>query len=170
MKHRFARREKDKHDRYRGGHLVPFVLDPRGRWGQEAKAWVQHIMGQLPEEMRAAAGARVRWIVAQALQLGIGEQLLGSGRAGPPPRLHGHKEDKQWRRQATQGGRLSAQDGSAKTYSVEAGRRQTMSADAKDKVDLVTPAKAKMMQDTPFSVCVWTPLTTARRDLVTRLY
>ena len=85
VQQRFARREKDKHDRYAGGELIPFALDPRGSWGPEARAWIQHILGQLPEGSRGEARARVRWGVAQALQLTVGEQILASGRAGPPP-------------------------------------------------------------------------------------
>ena len=46
VKQRFLRREQAKHARYRGGSLVPFVLDPRGSWGREALAWMQHIAGQ----------------------------------------------------------------------------------------------------------------------------
>ena len=59
-------------------------------------------MGQLPEDARGSAKARVRSLVAQALQLTIGEQLLASGRAGPPPRIHGHHESRKagWQRAA----------------------------------------------------------------------
>ena len=39
---RLERREKEKHTKYQGGKLVPFVLDPRGAWGREATHWLQH--------------------------------------------------------------------------------------------------------------------------------
>ena len=51
VKQRFARRERKKHERYVGGELIPFAIDPRGSWGPEAKAWVQHILGQLRKKL-----------------------------------------------------------------------------------------------------------------------
>ena len=59
VQQRFARREKSKHDRYAGGELIPFAVDPRGSWGSEAKAWVQHIIGQIPDERRSQSGSEM---------------------------------------------------------------------------------------------------------------
>merc|ERR1712015_270275 len=86
VQQRFKRREVTKHDRYVGGTLVPFVMDPRGSWGQEARTWVTHVIHQIPEEDRGESRRRLRWGVAQALQIAIGEQILASGKPGPPPR------------------------------------------------------------------------------------
>ena len=75
---RLTRYERKKHTRYPGPQLIPFVLDVRGLWGREARAWVQSIVKQLPSEERAAATKDVRWRVSKALQTAVAEQCLRS--------------------------------------------------------------------------------------------
>ena len=83
---RLERQERDKHEKYQGGRLVPFVLDPRGGWGRQARHWFQHVLNQVPEDVRGEARKDALWSVARALQLAVGEQILSSGRPGPPAR------------------------------------------------------------------------------------
>ena len=71
-----ARREKTKHNRYPGPGLVPFVLDTRGRWGQEATAWLRAVVRRVPQEVRAEAMAKCRYKVSVALQKrGVADQI-----------------------------------------------------------------------------------------------
>ena len=74
--HGIARRERKKHKRYPGQGLVPFVLDVRGRWGKEAKNFVQAVVGTLPKESRVEALQHCRRLVAHALQSAVATQLL----------------------------------------------------------------------------------------------
>ena len=78
------RRERMKHLRYPGRGLYPFVLDIRGKWGKEAHALVQAMVGSLPKERRADAVRSCRRAVAVALQTGVANQIHS---AGTPPAL-----------------------------------------------------------------------------------
>ena len=109
-----ARREKAKHKRYPGDHLIPFVLDVRGQWGREATAWTKGLLSNLAPDDRAVATWHLRWCVAKALHMAVGEQILSShhgvrsrfrhvsGPAGTLPRASDH---------STQGAAPSTQRG-----------------------------------------------------------
>ena len=70
------RREKQKHQRYPGAGLYPFVLDVQGRWGKEARALMMATVGNLPQDERTEAVKRCRRMVSVALQTRVAEQLL----------------------------------------------------------------------------------------------
>ena len=78
------RRERKKHLRYPGRGLYPFVLDVRGKWGREAHAFVQAMVGSLPKDRRAEAVRSCRRAIAVALQTGVANQIHS---AGKPPDL-----------------------------------------------------------------------------------
>jgi len=73
-----ARREQKKHKRYPGENLIPFVVDIRGKWGREAIAWSKGMLRPLMPEERAEAAHRLRWEVAKAVSMAVGEQVLTS--------------------------------------------------------------------------------------------
>ena len=73
-----ARREQIKHKRYPGENLIPFVVDIRGKWGREAIAWSKGMLRPLMPEERAEAAHRLRWEVAKAVSMAVGEQGLTS--------------------------------------------------------------------------------------------
>ncbi len=77
------RREKSKHVRYPGAGLFAFVLDVRGRWGREAHAFVQSVVGTMDPLKRADAIKDCRRRVSRALHLATAEQLM-SAAASPP--------------------------------------------------------------------------------------
>ena len=83
-----ARRERTKHLRYPGNSLVPFVLDARGRWGNEAVAWAKGLLRHLSPADRQEALWELRWEVAQALHTAVAEQCLTSF-LGVQSRKHG---------------------------------------------------------------------------------
>ena len=70
---RLERHERKKHVRYPGPHLVPFVVDVRGRWGKEAQAWARAMILRLPAEDRALAMQDLRWRISRALQIAVAE-------------------------------------------------------------------------------------------------
>lgn len=73
------RRERQKHLRYPGRWLYPFVVDVRGKWGREAHALVQAMAGSWPKDKRADAIITCRRRVAVALQTGIANQIHTAG-------------------------------------------------------------------------------------------
>ena len=75
-----TRREQQKHKRYPGRGLVPFVLDTRGRWGREAHAFVNTIAATLPWEERADAIRDCKRRIAVALQTAVAEQIMSAAR------------------------------------------------------------------------------------------
>ncbi len=77
-----SRRERAKHQRYPGRNLIPFVLDVRGRWGMEARAWLKTMVGSMDEDRRSEALQSCRWLVSQALQASVAEQGLRSAGSG----------------------------------------------------------------------------------------
>ena len=60
------------------------MLDVRGKWGREAHALVQAMVGCLPKEKRADAVRSCRRAIAVALQTGVANQIHS---AGKPPAL-----------------------------------------------------------------------------------
>ena len=86
---RLARREKAKHTRYPGPTMVPFVLDVRGRWGNEAQAWARDVLREHDPEERQRRLQDLRWRVAKALQGAVAEQCRRSAkrRTGRPARV-----------------------------------------------------------------------------------
>lgn len=85
-----ARRERGNHLRYPGLGLCPFVLDTRGAWGKEARAFVASVTVDMEPTTRAHAVKTCRQSVSTALQLAVADQLLSSAqgvvRAGPAAR------------------------------------------------------------------------------------
>ena len=61
------RRERMKHLRYPGRGLYPFVVDVRGKWGREAHALAQAMVGSLPKDKQADAVRSCRRAIAVAL-------------------------------------------------------------------------------------------------------
>ena len=76
------RREKEKHVRYPGDGLFPFVVDTRGRWGSEAKAWAAAAVRNLPQEERSRQIRKLRVSVSLAVQHAVAEQILSASRRG----------------------------------------------------------------------------------------
>ena len=82
-RHALARRERRKHNRYPGPELVPFVLDVRGRWGQEAEAWLRRVLRRTAAPAdRAEQADACRYAVAAALQAACAEQIASAHGAG----------------------------------------------------------------------------------------
>ena len=73
-----ARRERAKHHRYPGPSLTAFVLDTRGTWGREARAFLHSMVGHLPQEARTAARLRCRQLISRALHSVTADQMLSS--------------------------------------------------------------------------------------------
>ena len=71
-----ARRERVKQRRYPGEGLVPFVLDTRGRWGEQATTWLLSASRHLDPVERTEAIGRARTMISRALQQGVAEQIL----------------------------------------------------------------------------------------------
>jgi hypothetical protein len=72
------RRERAKHLRYPGHGLTAFVLDTRGAWGQEARAFAARMVAALPQEERMQAVRELRVRVARALQSALADQLASA--------------------------------------------------------------------------------------------
>jgi hypothetical protein len=71
-----ARRgEREKHTRYPGDRLVPFVLECGGRLGGEARQWLRCHVAQLPEDTQQQELTRAHKVVSCALQGQVARQL-----------------------------------------------------------------------------------------------
>lgn len=71
-----ARRgEREKHARYPGSRLVPFVLETPGRVGGEARHWLKAQTRQLPEDQQAKELSRAYKVLSCALQSQVASQL-----------------------------------------------------------------------------------------------
>ena len=71
-----ARRgEREKHTRYPGDRLVPFVLECGGRLGGEARQWLRSHVVALPEDTQQQELARAYKVVSCALQGQVARQL-----------------------------------------------------------------------------------------------
>ena len=57
------------------------VVDIRGKWGREAHAFVQAMVGGLPKEKRDESVRGCRREVAVAVQTGIANQIHAAGKA-----------------------------------------------------------------------------------------
>ena len=92
---RLERHERYKHRRYPGPALVPFVIDVRGAWGSEARAWLKTIKPQLQVDDKTAAIAILKWRLAACIQISVADAVIRSttdtrrprdppARPGPP--------------------------------------------------------------------------------------
>jgi hypothetical protein len=79
-KHAITRREREKHRRYPGSDMIPFVLDCRGRWGKEALDFVTYMCKDLPEDERLLQVRKIRSLVSFALQKSVAEQIISAAR------------------------------------------------------------------------------------------
>ena len=71
-----ARRgEREKHTRYPGDRLVPFVLECGGRLGGEARHWLSSHVVQLPADTQQQELTRAYKVVSCALQGQVARQL-----------------------------------------------------------------------------------------------
>ena len=70
------RREQQKHQRYPGPGLIPFVTTSRGRWGQEALAWARATAKYYYIDDYAAKLTKLKYDISMALQIGVAEQIL----------------------------------------------------------------------------------------------
>ena len=78
------RRERAKHRKYGGPSMTPFAVDVRGRRGTEAKAWARGTCKALPGDQRGEQLAKLRRMVARALQEGVAEQIYSCGAVATP--------------------------------------------------------------------------------------
>ena len=67
--------EREKHARYPGDRLVPFIVECGGRLGGEARQWLREQVQQLPSDIQATELSRAYRIVSCALQGQIARQL-----------------------------------------------------------------------------------------------
>ena len=72
-----ASAERDKHWRYPGPDMVPFVIEAGGRLGESAEAFLRSVTPKDLED-RAAELAAAKQTLSCLLQLGSAEVLLGS--------------------------------------------------------------------------------------------
>ena len=72
------RGERDKHARYPGDRLVPFVVEVGGRVGAEARHWLRNLTRELPADQQAAELTRAYKAVSCALQSEVARQLRTS--------------------------------------------------------------------------------------------
>ena len=80
--HAIERRERAKHQRYPGPALTAFVMDTRGAWGREARAFLQNLLRYLPQDTHATARLRCRQLISRALHSVTADQMLSSVFAG----------------------------------------------------------------------------------------
>ena len=80
-----TRRERKKHTDYPGQGLYAFVLDTRGRWGREARAWVNLAVRHLSGSDRPAAIRSCRQQVSSALLSCTADQMLSAASTVPAP-------------------------------------------------------------------------------------
>jgi hypothetical protein len=74
-----ARRgERDKHLRYPGAALVPFVVEVFGRVGGEAREWLRSLVAVLPEDMQSSELALAYRMISCAVQAPVARQLRAS--------------------------------------------------------------------------------------------
>ena len=71
-----ARRgEREKHSRYPGERLVPFVLEAQGRIGAEARQWLRAQTRELPDDLQTSELSRAYKVISCALQSQVAQQL-----------------------------------------------------------------------------------------------
>ena len=69
------RGERDKHARYPGARLTPFVLEAGGRMGAEARFWLLSQVRQMPEDQQQRELARAYKVLSCGLQADTAKQL-----------------------------------------------------------------------------------------------
>ena len=69
------RGERDKHARYPGAQLTPFVLETGGRMGAEARLWLLEQVRQLPGDQEQRELARAYKVLSAGLQAFTARQL-----------------------------------------------------------------------------------------------
>ena len=69
------RGERDKHARYPGAQLTPFVLETGGRMGAEARLWLLEQVRQLPGDQEQRELARAYKVLGAGLQGFTARQL-----------------------------------------------------------------------------------------------
>lgn len=72
------RGERDKHTRYPGDRLVPFVLETGGRVGAEGRHWLHSLTRQLPKDQQTTELTRAYKAVSCALHSEVARQLRSS--------------------------------------------------------------------------------------------
>ena len=88
---RIARHEQHKHTRYPGPALVPFVIDVRGMWGSEARAWLRDVKPQLSSPDPEEAIRLLKYRLSACIQGAVAEQVIRCAtankreRQAPPP-------------------------------------------------------------------------------------
>ena len=71
-----ARRgEREKHDRYPGDRLIPFVVEVPGRLGTEARQWILRQVRDQPEDLWTFDLTRAYKVLSCALQTQLALQL-----------------------------------------------------------------------------------------------
>ena len=77
------RREWDKHLRYPGPNLRAFVIDCRGRWGDEARGWLRSILQNVPQTERQGLIRSIRHTISASIQHSVADQIIAAT-AEPP--------------------------------------------------------------------------------------
>ena len=69
------RGERDKHRRYPGERLTPFVIEVGGRLGAEARTWLGSQLRDLPEDSQHRERLRAYKLISCTLQTQVARQL-----------------------------------------------------------------------------------------------
>ena len=69
------REEREKHARYEGNRLVPFVLETQGRIGAEARLWLKTQILRVPEDEQQKELVRAYKCLSSTLQTQLARQL-----------------------------------------------------------------------------------------------
>ena len=69
------RGEREKHVRYPGNRLTPFIVEAPGRIGAETRFWLLHQTRQLPDDMQARELDRAYRVLSCAVQSETAKQL-----------------------------------------------------------------------------------------------
>ena len=69
------RGERDKHSRYPGERLTPFVIEAGGRLGAEVRVWLGNQIQELPGDKQAAERLRAYKVIGCTLQTQVARQL-----------------------------------------------------------------------------------------------
>ena len=71
-----SRREANKHRRYPAANLFPFVVDTRGKWGNEALAWTKAVLKNVDPEEKGKLVRSLRVRVSVALQRSVADLMI----------------------------------------------------------------------------------------------
>ena len=69
------RGERDKHSRYPGERLTPFIIEVGGRLGAEARTWLSSQLHELPQDIQHAERLRAYKLISCTLQTQVARQL-----------------------------------------------------------------------------------------------